>query len=219
MSSMDAAADESILKKPFAKRPLPVWARIIVALVLTAIVSLTYGAFRLADWIGIMARDAIDAKKMPVVAAEIGAFPQPLPDGYKYEYAYDLPVPFVQIHHDSDNQLIQVMLILLDGSIVEDDPELFINRAIDSGGIPMPTQMPNKIHAIKLKGKQIIAGHRMPYIVGEFYDEKGRNVEGMIGCICIKEKRKTILIYALEPFGTPYNLQVTMDLLKSIKSF
>jgi hypothetical protein len=219
MSSMDAGADNSSLEKPFAKRSLPVWARIIVALVLTTLVSLTYGAFQLADWVVFMARDAIDPKKMPVVAAEIGAFPQPLPEGYKYEYAYDLPVPFVQIHHDSDNQLIQVLQILWDGSIVEDDPELFLNRAIDSGGVPMPTQMPNKIHAIKVKGKDSIAGHRMPYIVGEFYDEKGKNVEGMIGCICIKEKRKTILIYALQPSGTPYNLQVTMDLLKSIKSF
>jgi hypothetical protein len=216
MSSMDAGADHSNLEKPFAKRRLPGWARIIVTLVLISLVSLTYGAFQLADWIGIMAKDAIDPKKMPVVAAEIGAFPEPLPAGYRYEYAYDFPVPYVQIHHDPDNQLMQ---LLWDRNLIEEDPELFLNRAIDLGGMAVPNQMPNKIHAIKSKGNESIAGHRMPYIVGEFYNENGKNVEGMIGCICVKEKRKTILIYALEPVGTPYNLQVTMDLLKSIKSF
>ena len=109
------------------------------------------------------------------------------------------------------------MQILCYRNVFEDDPQLFLNRAIDLGD--KAVAMPNKIRAVQSKGKETVCGSQMPYIVGEFSDERKRNVEGMIACICIKEKRKTILIYALEPPGTPYNLQVTMDLLKSIKSF
>jgi hypothetical protein len=125
-------------------------------------------------------------------------------------------VPTVQVSHQPDNQLIQFLCYPNTG---DDDPEFFLSRAIDLSDTALPSMAPNKIHSVKSKGEEVIDKRRMAYIVGEFYDEKKKSVEGLIGCICIKEKRKTILIYALEPSGTPYNLPVTMDLLKSIKSF
>jgi hypothetical protein len=202
----------SVTSQPTGRRKLPTWARVIVALVLAVLVGLTYGAFRLADVIEKVAREAIDPAKIPEIAKQIGDFPNPLPAGYKYEYALGFPQITVSIRHQPDNQLIQ---LLCDKNSFEEDPKVILDRALDLGGQGLPA----KIHGLKSKGKEMILGQDMPYIVGEFYDEDHRNVEGMIGCISIKNAHKTILIYALAPFGSPYTLQVTMDLLKSIKHF
>ncbi|MFX7136287.1 hypothetical protein ABTI19_20030, partial [Acinetobacter baumannii] len=59
----------------------------------------------------------------------------------------------------------------------------------------------------------------MAYIVGEFKDPQDRLVQGMIGCVCVKDKHKTILIYATEPPASPFDLETVMGLLKSAKSF
>jgi hypothetical protein len=41
----------------------------------------------------------------------------------------------------------------------------------------------------------------------------------MVGCIVSKDKKKSLLIYGIEPPGVPYKLDVTDNLLKTIKSF
>ena len=59
----------------------------------------------------------------------------------------------------------------------------------------------------------------MPYILCDFDDGSGGSMTGMIGCISVKSKHKTILIYAFQPSSSAYNLQTTMKFLHSVKSF
>lgn len=203
----------STSEMPATTRRLPNWARLIVSLVVLALTACILIVCSLPAVIQKVSKEAIDPKLMPLVAAEIGLFPEPLPAGYKYEFACRLPLPNVQIRHEPDKQLIQIDC---QPDVAEEDPQMVLNRAIDFGDQFMSV---NKLHSVKTRASATIAGCEMPYIVGEFVDDKSKNVEGMIACLCVKEKRKTILIYARQPLGSPYNLQVTMDLLKSIKSF
>ncbi len=191
---------------------LPVWARLVIALVISSLLGLSYAAIRFADVVQSTARDAFDPKKISEVANEIFQLPVPLPAGYTYDSALNFPGPTVKIWHEPDKQLIECFC---DRNSAESDPKQVLDQAIDLH----EKGLPHKIHSLKSRGKTTVCGQEMPYIVGEFYDEQNRSVEGMTGCICIKEKHKTIYIYALEPYGTPYNLQITMNLLNSIKGF
>ena len=120
------------------------------------------------------------------------------------------------VNHAPDNLSIQLFSDPQAEATDATDAHNFLERALDvsSNGYPAP-----KIQAVKSKGQTTICGQEMAYIVGEFKDPQDRIAEGMIGCICVKNKHKTILIYAVEPPGTSFNLETVMSLLKSAKSF
>lgn len=187
-----------------------------------------------------LAKQSVEPEVIRRTAQQIAQLPDPLPPGYKYQ----LCIPFapfitsVSIMHEDDKQLITLFSALA-GS--EQDPKEMASRAFDMGINPLasisgdePTPV-LRFQEVKSKGEETIAGQKMPYIVGEIagpsgtpQDDSGqakkekadkKERQGMVGCICVKEAKKIILIYALQTSDSPYNQQVTMDLLKTIKGF
>ncbi|HEY9682561.1 MAG TPA: hypothetical protein V6C86_13355 [Oculatellaceae cyanobacterium] len=209
------------------KAKLPAWARIIIAFSVASIVGVLYTAIRSVSLLQQAARESLDPSKQKAIAHHVADFPDPLPAGFSIDKALSIAIPLVPssgkdilvVKHVPDNLSIQLFSDPLSGQVETLEPREYLDRAMEVGG---GSYLTPKIQAVKSKGQTTIAGQEMAYIVGEFKDPKDvdeRKVEGMIGCICVKEKKKTILITALEPFGTSFNLDTVMTLLKSAKSF
>ena len=203
---------------------LPLWARIIVAFTVAAMVGVAYVAVRGVSLIQHFTQDSIDPKKQKLVLAGVADFPEPLPDGYSVESAMNLGIPgsgelgkaIVVLKHAPDNMTLQ--LFCNPDAEREDtiDARNFLDKMMQVVGNGYPGA---KMQAVKSKGQTTISGHEMAYIVGEFKDAQDKSFEGMIGCICVKDKHKTILLYAMEPPNAPFNLETVMGLLKSVRSF
>jgi hypothetical protein len=171
-----------------------------------------------------MAKDSVNPERQRQIADKLAQFPQPLPDGFSIDKAVEITLPLMLpsakeilvVKHVPDNLSIQLFGDPQADSVDAADAHIFLDRAIEVSSTGFPAA---KIQAVKSKGQTTIAGQEMAYIVGEFKDPQERKIEGMIGCICIKDKHKTILIYAVEPPGTSFNLETVMSLLKSVKSF
>ena len=56
-------------------------------------------------------------------------------------------------------------------------------------------------------------------MTGEAEDATGNKMQGLIGCIALKNSRRAITIYGLQSEGKSYNLDETLKLLGCIKSF
>ncbi len=206
------------------KSRLPTWARILISLSAATIVGVGYGAVRGVSYIQNMARDSTNHDLQKAIAQNIAKFPDPLPGGFVIDKAIHIAIPMVPksgkdilvVKHVPDNLSIQLFSDPLAEQADATDARNFLDKAIqvNSGGYPAP-----KIQAVKSKGQTTICGQEMAYIVGEFKDPQDRKSEGMMGCICVKDKHQTILIYAIEPPGTPFQLESVMRLLESVKSF
>jgi hypothetical protein len=200
---------------------LPLWARLIIALVVASLVGVGYAAVRSVTLIKHLLHDSIDPKKQKQVVQSIASFPDPLPDGFLIDRAISVGIPGIEesskeivvLRRQPDN--LSVQLFSNPAAANEDtiDARNYLDRAIE---VSYPAA---KIQAVKSKGQTTICGQEMAYIVGEFKDPQDQKFSGMIGCICVKEKHKTILLYAVEPPGTPFNLETVMGLLKSVKGF
>jgi hypothetical protein len=210
------------------KRRLPLWARIIIAVVAASLVGIVFGVARFVLIIREMSLDARDPVKQKAVLSHIGQFPNPLPDGFTIEKALHVYFPLdrdiVFLIRPVDKLMIQIwsgpesdLLSPTSPNTSALDAKTILERAEEVSGNGYPA----KIQSVKSKGQTNIGGEQMAYIVGDFKDPQERKLNGMIGCICIskKEKPKTILIYALQPAENPYNQEASMNLLKSIKSF
>jgi hypothetical protein len=199
-------------------RKLPFWSKALIALVVLGLAAV-YG-LGLVSISGTkeLAIQMLDPAAITRAAHDIGDFPVPLPPGYRYIIGLGMPgLDMVTIEHAPERQLISFFGF-------EREPDFDVKHVLRYGysqGLIML-----KTTAVFTSESEhataTVANHEMPYIIGntmEFPDKhKGR---GMVGAIQIpvKEHRKNILIYSLQTSDVPYNQQITMDLLNSIKSF
>lgn len=190
---------------------LPLWAKILIGLVVVGIVG--FIAVCVGLWVTFKNTLSLNPEEIQRNASQIAVFEQPLPTGYKYSMGINLMgINTVVVEHQPDQQ----MIFLICYPKAESDPETMVAKISESGVNTGSTSA--KIEKIKEKGKEAVAGETMPYVMGTMSDKNGSH-EGLFGCIVPKAKQKTILIYAAEPSGKPYDLAVTEGFLKSIKEF
>jgi hypothetical protein len=199
------------------KRGLPLWANLLMAFVVTVIVSVSFSAFRFFMTIREMAIDAGKPETIAACAKRVADFPEPLPDGCKYLWACDLGyLTLVVIEHGADKQ--QIALWCFQGELPPSvDSKSVLNNYYDLGMNTFYTV--SKFHELKGHGTETIAGASMPYLVGEYVDATGHNAQGMVGLIGVNKAAKNILIYSYPDPPNAYNQQVTLDLLRAIKGF
>jgi hypothetical protein len=195
-----------------------------VAFVVASLVGVGYMIVRGVAMMQHMAQDSVDPVKQKQVMHTVAEFPDPLPNGYSIDKAISIGMPGVEtsrkdivvLKHVPDNLSLQ--LFSNPDAEGEDtmDARNYLDRQIEVSSNNYPAA---KIQAVKSKGQTTICGQEMAYIVGEFKDPQDQKFSGMIGCICVRNKHKTILLYAMEPPGVPFNIETVMSLLKSVKSF
>lgn len=200
-----------------SKKRLPLWANLLICVVVTVIVGVTYSAFEFFMLVRQISIDATIPEKMAANARQIANFPEPLPAGYHYLMAADLIyMTLLVVEHDPDKQ--QIAFYCLKGMLPqEQDAKSLLDRAYDVGINTVYTSA--KFHELKGHGTEKIAAQQMPYLIGQFTDQTERKADGFVGCICLNKAAKNILIYSYPDRHNAYNQQVTMDLLRSIKGF
>lgn len=201
-----------------ARFKLPLWSKSLVFVVLAVFVStmalLTKAAFDVRELSGL----ATQPQYMRRCLNKIAEF-QDLPGEYELKAGIDfevLKITICAIEHAPDRQQI-----VLFSCIQEQPPSLdskaILERAYDYG---INTQTASaKFVDLKKKGDVTVAGRTMPYMLGQLKDRENRKYEGLVGCIYLKELKKTVLVYALEPSGKELDAQVCFNLLEKIKKF
>ncbi|MBI4533015.1 MAG: hypothetical protein HY711_03630 [Candidatus Melainabacteria bacterium] len=201
------------------KSKLPTWAKVLIGLVvfgIVAVIALGVGAFFFVQNIVKQAQDPAVVSRTAHAIADI---PEPLPKGYKYSFAFGMAgINTLVVQHEPDQQ----MLILISKPQKEDvDADKLVNVLFEAG-IKTPGQSGlegGKGEKVKLHGTETIGGESMPYIIGTMADKKGTKFDGMVGCVVSKTKDKTVLIYGMQPGGSPYNFEATKEFLKAIRTF
>jgi len=217
----------------------PVWATFVIAFVVAS-----YAAVYVAGIVGIraaqrIARELVDPKKIAMVGNAIGGMPENLPEGFFYRVGLSvndesvrkwLGFPssedkirslattgrnFVTIEHQPDGQ--QIVIVTSPEEDQKDSKEI-LETAYELG-IQTGTIIAHFKSATQ-RGEVQVAGVKMPYVLGEIEDaNSSKTMQGMIGCISLKDKHRAVLVYGVQPEGDSYDLAETLDLLHCIKGF
>jgi hypothetical protein len=194
---------------------LPTWAKFLIGFVIVAVVSAIIFIAVMIFVFQQAFKQAQDPKQIANVAQQVMVMQQPLPDGYKYLMGFGLGgINTISIQHAPDQQMLIFISYPCKGT--EDANDLVAK--LYQSGVNTP-QSQAEFQEVKTKGVEDVGGQKMPYIVGVMSDKSNTKFEGMVGCIVSKDKKKSLLIYGIEPPGVPYKLDVTDNLLKTIKSF
>ena len=202
---------------------LPSWALALIVFVIFIYSSIFIIGFKLILVAKDVLEQSVDPNKIKQIAQQIAKLPEPLPEGYQYRLGLDLgPLQMVTIEHVPDKQ--QLLLVAETGLDDLGDSSSEALKHIYDNGVNIPTNISAiSAHFVAQKstGEVELAGKKMCYIVGELSDSRNKRLEGMVGCIeADKPKLKRyVIIYALEPDGQPYSLDVTLKLLNSISGF
>lgn len=198
---------------------LPWWAKLAIGLAIAAITSSYIWGIALIAAFQKVARQFQDPVQIAHAAHRIADLPDPLPAGYRYLAGIELPafaLDIVTIEHEPDKQLITLLCVSAPDNasakqVVDENVKNGMNMLVTSAR--MQEAQPHA--ALQVAGKEV------DYVIGKTQDINGRKAQGLIGCVQLKiaNGRKNILIYALQTTNTPYNQQITVDLLNSIKSF
>jgi hypothetical protein len=195
------------------KGGLPTWAKVLIGLVIVVILGVGGLVVGGIVFFQNASKQWTDPVAIAKVSQSIADFPEPLPEGYKYLMGMDLAgIKTVTVEHADDKQTIIIMSFPKKDKT---DAQTMVNELFEKGVKTQQTQA--KFEDVKSKGTETVAGLSMPYIIGTMTDNTGNKAEGMVGCIVSETKSETIFIYGMQPQGAPYNLQATLQLLKSIK--
>lgn len=204
-----------------ARKPLPLWSRLLVVLVSFMFFSSIYGvvmgtvAFKRAF------ENCQETAHIKQVAQRILKFPAPLPEGYKYSLGVDLDfftanIKFVGIDYKEGKQ--QLLFVALNSVNPERSTRVMLQSAYDIG-VNTPG-VSGRFTETLSRGRWTFEGSSMPYIIGKLKDIDDKEHVGLVACMLMPEKKKTLFLYAVEPGEKEkFDINVCVDLLKEIRGF
>jgi hypothetical protein len=211
--------------------PFPIWATGVITIVVIAYLFFFVGGLASIRASQQIMKEAFDFKNIVLVARNVAQFPESLPPGYQYKlgigvnadkilYWFGIPkektnaltqkdVNFLAIEHEPDKQ--EIVFLSTPDADARDSTEIlnenYTSSTLSSGAA-------TRFKSRKIKGEMNIAGHVMPYIIGELDD--GESKEGLLGCINLKDQHRVLRIYGIQSQSGSYNLPETQVLLESI---
>lgn len=201
---------------------LPVWSRLLIALV--AICSITSTTILVsASYVGInFLSKSRNPQYIRTVFNSIVSLKEPLPETFSYEMAADLlgTKSVTLLHHLSseqkDNKQSKTVLILnqlpTDNTFQGDT--MGLTRAVTKKITPMLAPE----FQTTAEGEAPVANETMYFILGTAMDNtQGQEARALVGCIRTKAQ-KTYIVFGLTP-GSVYDMKGTKELLNSIAAF
>jgi hypothetical protein len=196
------------------KKRLPVWAKILIALVIVGIVGGTTLAISAVVFMQKVHHDSTDPQMIAKAAGAIATFAEPLPKGYKYLLGYQNAMPkfaLLTINHEGGQSLM-----LLKYSARDDvNADTLVDRTYETG-FSTP-QAFAKFESVINKGTLEVGGDKMPYLLGNMTDQEGHKLQGLFACVVKKKDHDVVCLYGIQPGGA-YDMEVTEGLLMTIKS-
>jgi hypothetical protein len=194
------------------KLHVPIWAKVLLALFIIAIIALVGGLAAGTAWLVNMERSSRDPQQMPFVARRVALLDQPLPKGFVYRAAAAISdFITVQITHDSDHMVFYLFRTPLPKDVTA---EALAHQAAKQS--PFGVQ---PIASIKEEGKFTVGGEEMPYVIGatSSIDGGGSGME-LVAATVPKGKHAAVILFGISP-GNNYNMDTTRELLSAIKGF
>jgi hypothetical protein len=136
---------------------------------------------------------------MEQVAQSIAAFPQPLPQGYKYFCALDFAglLKILAVDYDATNRHQQLMFIsyMIDNQNPEEqiDAAKLVKDVYSHGLNTVRTH--SKFENLQTEGCWTIQGFVIPYMIGKLADIKGT---GLVACLVNELQKKVVLLYVAQ---------------------
>jgi hypothetical protein len=194
---------------------LPAWSQMLIGFVLAGFVGLI-GSF---VWFFVLmhelARDSINPACMAKTAQDIAVFPDPLPRGNAYEFAFSLGnLRCITIEQSPAKQKLVLFCMK---NVDPPDAKETVYKAYDIGVSTLENNVASQ--EIKSKGELSIGSEKLLYLLGEVKCHSGRKQEWMVGSVSDKTSHKNIVIFAWQPMNHPFDKNLTMAFLNSIKHF
>lgn len=201
------------------RKPLPGWSRVLIATVvvlfLGSISSIIYGASEFQKAF----QQSDDPVYISKVAKRIAAFPEKLPSDYKYVFGADLNLFWsVNMRLVAIDYKEGVQQLIFIGFNQKSKPQEMLGEAyrigINTHGFS------GRFTKSVSQGSWTIQGTRMPYVIGKVKGSDGNMHIGLVSCMSVPKKNKTVLFYALQPNEKEkFDINVCIELLKVIASF
>lgn len=207
------------------RKPLPLWSRLLIILVTMMFFGSVYGVISGVGSFKRAFEHAEEPAYIKKVANRIARFPDPLPDGFKYIFGFEMGLPFLVSSSESMSLKIVVMdyrngkqqLSLISFNQKRDAKEL-LDQAYKIG---LNTySVSGHFTKVVSQGGWTVHGTTIPYVVGNLTTVDGEEYLGLVSAMSIPNKEKSLLIYAVEPHKTKkFDLNVCMQLLKELSNF
>jgi hypothetical protein len=146
-----------------------------------------------------MVRQAQNPVYMEQVAQSIAAFPQPLPQGYRYFCALDvvgwLKVLAVDYDHGKRHPQLMFISYMIDNQNPEEhiDATKLVKEVYSHGLNTIRTH--SKFANLETEGCWTIQGFMIPYMIGKLSDVKGT---GLVACLVNELQKKVVLFYVAQ---------------------
>jgi hypothetical protein len=194
-------------------KPLPLWAKILIVLMVTSFASIVSLVIVSYVWIYPKFLNSSKPENINNVAAHIATFSPYPPPGFKFVLGLELFNVYTLIaEHTSDRQ----SMFLISYPFVQGDASTIVD-AISANSLQTP-QIGAHFNSVTSKGELQVAHQKMPYIVGTVSDQ-GRISEALFGCLVLRNSNHTICVLTLSPSREGPSFKDTVSLLGSIEKF
>lgn len=194
---------------------LPTWAKVLIGIVVIGMLGVAGVVGAGIYFVSKMSNEATDPQAIARTAAQVATFQEPLPAGYKFVMGIGLAgYNLVTAEHEPEEQTI----ILISYPVKQkESAQEILDRMFDSG--LSAGSVNAQFSGEKTKGEMGVAGQSMPYVLSTVTDGSGKDFKGLLGCIQVPDKNKTVLVYGMQPEGDTYKLEITEGFLKAVKKF
>jgi hypothetical protein len=186
---------------------LPIWAKLSLFIFFVSLIAIVGGLGVGAAWIAKFPIAARDPVEMGKVVRRFGEIENPLPQGFKYEYAFSVPLlanQVIIIEHTPDRSLFWLLRI---PNPSKQSSDALLQQWAKRNPIN------GREFETKEKGTEQVGGQKMAYVIGT-----SGNVQEMIGTLpSSRSERESILFMGMNA-GPAYNVDTTRQLLGAIKA-
>ena len=200
------------MDKPKNSKPLPLWSRALIAVVTLVILTSFTGVIGAAIVVKKQFEHAQEPASIANLARRIVLLPEPLPKGYTYVLGVDLWM-FQIITIDFMKGKQQLVFFGCPTSETMDSREM-LTQAYEQGVNTFEVQ--TKFSDVLSEGSWLIQGVQIPYRVGKL---SGSDGTGLVACFVNQQRKKALLLYAVQPTGEQFDMKVCTNLIQDMQGF
>ena len=193
---------------------LPAWSKIIVFITLSGILGSIATIAYVSLEIKRMAELAPNPKYVATLAKKIVELPEPLPEDFEYQVGMDMN--FLRLVSLINRKAMQQYTIYDFPGSTNQKARKFTEDAY-AYGMNTPSVVGKFTELIK-EGSWQLLGREMPYMLGKIKTPEGHQRQGLVAC-SINAKGHAFLFYAVQVNDQKFDMEPSLRLIKSIKSF
>lgn len=195
---------------------LPLWSRLLIGFVSLGVASLLVAMIQGTIVVKQTFEHAFEPTFVGQVASRMAKFPEPLPDGYAFNFGLDLgAVRLVSLVYKKNDQYLLLINHLINAPSPSEKKSLntgeLLKKYYEIGLNTTGAQA--RFKSVISEGAWTIQGQRIPYIIGDLEDTPGK---GLVACRVDPVSSSATIFYAYQPGASKedFNMRILTDLLQ-----